>query len=164
VGGTSGAFSGATTGDTDPANNNDDSYWSTKDYPVQGTLNKTAGVEFSASTAGYSNIVVRWDHRATTTGSKYYRLQYSIDGSSFTDYSSRITVTVAGNFTPQTNSLAATFGVNNNAGFRFRILSEFENTATGSGLNGYVTPYGTNTYNPSGGTVGFDYVTVLGTP
>ncbi len=164
VGGTSGGFSAATTGDTDPANSSDDSYWSTKDYPVQGTLNKTAGVEFSASTGGYSNIVVRWDHRATTTASKYYRLQYSIDGSSFTDYSSPINISVANNFNSQTNSLASTFGVNNNPGFRFRILSEFESTATGGGLNGYATPYGTNTYNPTGGTVGFDYVTVLGTP
>ena len=164
VGGTTGSFSGATTGDTDPANNADDSYWSTKPYPVQGTLNKTAGVEFGTSTRGYSNIVIRWDQRATTTASKYYRFQYSIDGTSFTDYSSPINIQVANNFNPQTNSLASTFGVNNNPGFRFRILSEFENTAIGTGLNGYATPYGTNTYNPTGGTVGFDYVTVIGTP
>jgi hypothetical protein len=74
-----------------------------------------------------------------------------------------VTIHVDSTFEPQTNTFASIPNVNNNAGFRFRILSEWESSAIGSGLNGYATPYGTNTYNPTGGNVGFDYVTVLGT-
>jgi hypothetical protein len=161
VGGVSATFLSGS-GSSDPAVNTDDSGWNTKDYPVQSTGNKTGGVEFDVSTVGYSNIVVRWDHRATKTASKYYRLQYCTDGNTFLDYSTPVTIHVDSVFEIQTNSLAATFGVNNNSNFRFRILSEFESSATGGGLNGYATPYGTNSYDPNMGSVRFDYVTVLG--
>src|ERR1044071_7920028 len=72
---------------TDPAGPGDDSAISTTHYPPQGASNKTAGVQFNLSTVGYSNIVIRWDQRTTATASKYFRLQYSADGASFTDYS-----------------------------------------------------------------------------
>src|SRR5439155_11153983 len=74
-----------------------------------------------------------------------------------------IIIQEASTFERETNSFASIPNVNNNASFRFRIVSEFESSATGSGLNGYVTPYSTNTYDPNGGTVRFDYVTVFGT-
>ena len=161
IGGVTATFSDGT-GSSDPATS-DDSGWNTTDYPPLSQGNKTAGLEFSTSTVGYSNIVVRWDHRATKTASKYYRLQYSWDGNIFVDYNTPVIIHVDSTFERQTNSLAAIPNINNNGSFRFRIVSEFESTATGSGLNGYVTPYGTNTYDPNGGTVRFDYVTVFGT-
>jgi len=43
----------------------------------------------------------------------------------------------------RTNSLGAVSGVNNNFNFAFRIVSEFENTASGGGTANYVTTFGT---------------------
>src|SRR2546426_3722553 len=114
----------------DPASSTDDSAWNTSHYPGQGIGNKTAGVQFNVSTLGYSNIVIRWDQRVSDTASKYYRLQYSADGTTFTDFTSPVTLlSSGGTFEPETNSLAAILGVNNNANFAFRVVSEFESTA-----------------------------------
>jgi hypothetical protein len=165
VGGVSGGFSAGST--NDPASSTDDSGWQTSDYPAKETGNKTAGVQFNVSTVGYSNIVVRWDHRVTSTASKYYRLQYSTNGSSFTDFATPV-IMQAGLSSPssyyeaQTNSLANIPAVNNNPNFAFRMVSEFEQSAIGYGTNDYVT-VSNSTYSPLNGNVRFDYVTILGT-
>ncbi len=164
IGGTTASFSDGST--NDPASSTDDSGWNTTHYLSQGTGNKTSGVQFTAATFGYSNIVVHWDLRATSTASKYYRLQYSTDGTTFLDYPTPNAVQIAGQgnyYEPQTNSLAGIDSVNDNGWFAIRIVSEFESTATGSGDDAYVTPSGTNTYRTSG-TVRFDLVTISGTP
>src|SRR5258708_3354387 len=130
-------------GTNDPASGTDDSGWATTHYPSQGTSNKIAGVQFNVSTLDYSNIVVRWDQRVTGSASKYYRLQYSTDGSTFTDYPNPVIALVAATSATyneaQTNSLASIPGVKNNPNFAFRIVSEWESTATESGTNGFVT-------------------------
>jgi len=163
IGGTSATF--ATGSTNDPVADNKG--WNTASYPAQGTNNKTAGVEFSVSTVGYSNIAVRWDQRVSSTASKYYRLQYAPDGFTFTDLPSPVTMQVISSsstyFEGQTNSLAGLQGVDDNPALALRVVSEFEFTATGSGTNGYVTTYGTNNYGKSG-TVRFDMFTVTGTP
>ncbi len=157
------------TGSTnDPATSTDDSGWNTSHYRTQSTGNKTAGVQFNVSTLGYSNIVVRWDHRVSSSASKYYRFQYSTDGATFVDQGPEIAAVVASAssesyYEAQTNSLSAVPAVDDNYYFAFRIVSEFEDSATGSGANGYVTTYGTNNYS-TGGTVRFDLVTISGTP
>src|SRR5438445_2231965 len=165
VGSTTATYAAGSTNDR--ATSTDDSGWNTAHYVGQGTSNKTAGVQFSVSTLGYSNIVVRWDHRVSSTASKYFRLKYSTDGANFTDYSGPIIANVVSStgsyYEAQTNSLAAISGVNNNFNFAFRIVAEFENTATGGGPANYVTTYGTNSYSTSG-TARFDLVTLTGTP
>src|SRR5207248_558812 len=93
IGGTAGTFSTGST--NDPAVSADDSGWQTTDYAVQGMANRTAGVEFYASTAGYSNIVVRWDQRVTTSASKYYRLEYTTDGNTFLIFPTPVTMVAA---------------------------------------------------------------------
>ena len=164
IGGTTATF--ATGSTNDPASSADDSGWNTSDYPPQASNNKSAGVQFNASTLGYSNIVVRWDQRTTGTASRYFRLQYTRDGSSFIDYPAATVALIAAPsasyYEAQTNSLVGFPGVDNNPDFAFRIVAEFQFTATGSGTNAYV-PLG-NSYGPSSGTVRFDYVTVSGTP
>src|SRR6267378_2626159 len=104
-------------GTNDPASGTDDSGWATTHYPSQGTSNKIAGVQFNVSTLDYSNIVVRWDQRVTASASKYYRLQYSTDGSTFTDYPTPTVPQVAATpppyNEPQTNTLASIPGVKN---------------------------------------------------
>ncbi len=163
IGDVTGGFSTGST--NDPAPSSDDSGWQTSNYPAQETGNKTGGVQFNVSTVGYSNIVVRWDQRVTSTASKYYRLQYSTNGSAFFNYSTPVIMQAAPStqsyYEAQTNDLANISGVNNNAGFAFRIVSEFEQSAIGSGQNDFVT-VSNSTYSP-GANVRFDYVTIFGT-
>jgi hypothetical protein len=146
----------------DPASGPDDSGLSTSHYPAQGTSNKTAGVQFNLSTTGYSNIVVRWDQRTTSTASKYFRLQYSTDGATFMDYPTPLEAQLDSTYEARTNSLAAITAVNNNPNFAFRIVAEWESTAALSGTNGYVVRG--SGYSVSQGAVRFDYVTITGTP
>jgi endonuclease/exonuclease/phosphatase family metal-dependent hydrolase len=159
VGGISPAF--ATGSATDPASSgSDNSGWITTSYPAQGTGNKTAGVQFSVSTVGRQNIVIRWDQRDSSTGSKYTRLQYRTNATTFIDFPTPNTVSSIA-FESQTNSLAGIPGVNNNSNFAFRIVAEFESSAIGTVNSNYVGA--TGTYGP-GGTVRFDMVTVSGAP
>src|SRR5439155_14789536 len=162
VGGVSQAFFGGST--TDPANSgSDNSGWSTTTYPAQGTGNKTAGVRFNVSTAGRQNISIRWDQRASNTGSKYVRLQYSTDGSSFVDFPTATVIAVATAFEPKTNSLASFPAVNDNPNFAFRIVAEFESTAAGTTNQGYAgASSGTTNGYATSGTVRFDMMTVSG--
>jgi endonuclease/exonuclease/phosphatase family metal-dependent hydrolase len=159
VGGVTGAFA---TGDPalDPAGATDNSAWNTTTYPASGAANKTAGVKFSVSTAGRQNLSVSWSEKASSTGGKYVRLQFSTNGTTFQDFPTFATVSSSG-FTARTNSLAAFPAVNENPSFAFRIVAEFESTATGSGTAGYVAAGG-GTYATSG-TVRFDMVTLSGT-
>jgi hypothetical protein len=161
---TTGEFSTGST--NDPASSTDDSGWQTTDYPAKETGNKTGGVQFNVSTVGYSNIVVRWDQRVTSTASKYYRFQYSTDGFSFFDSATPIVMQAAPSsssyYEAQTNDLSSISGFNNNPNFAFRIVSEFEDSAIGSGISDYVTVSNSN-YSPTSGNVRFDYVTIFGT-
>lgn len=161
--GTSGTFATGCTNDSAPAADN--SGWNTAYYPAQGTSNKMAGVQFNVSTLGYSDIVIRWDHRVSSSASKYCRLQYSTDGVTWTDYPQPIAAMAvssrANYFEAQTNTLVGVPDVENCAGFSFRVVAEFESTAVGGGDN-YVTTYATNNYSRSG-TIRFDMVTVIGT-
>src|SRR5262252_1125248 len=162
IGGTTATW--ATGSTNDPATSSDDSGWNTASYPAQATGNKTAGVQFDVSTLGYTNIVVRWDHRVSSTASRYYRFQYSGDGTTFGDNGPAIAAAIASAssasyYEGQTNTLADTPEANDNFNFSFRIVSEFESTATGGGVDGYVTTFGTNNYGP-GGTVRLDLVTI----
>jgi uncharacterized protein len=124
-------------------------------------LNKTAGAQFAVSTAGRQNISIRWDQRASNTGSKYARLQYTTNGTTFLNFPTPVVLSGAGTFEPQTNNLAGIPGVNNNSNFAFRIVAEFESTALNDANANYVAASGT--YGP-GGTLRFDMVTVSGIP
>jgi endonuclease/exonuclease/phosphatase family metal-dependent hydrolase len=160
VGGTSATFA---TGDTtfDPAPAADNTAWNTTGYPSSGN-NKTAGAQFAVSTTGKQDIVISWSQRSSNTGGKYFRLQYSTNsGANFTDFPSAVTVTNV--FTAFTNNLTALPGVNNNSNFVFRIVAEFQSTATGSGSAAYVAANSGSTYAGNTGTTRFDMVTVSGT-
>ena len=135
--------------------------WNTTTYAAQGTGNKTAGVQFNVSTLGHANIVVRWDQRLSNSAGKYYRLQYSTDGITFTDYNV-VTMASAGGFAAKTNLFAGVAGADNNPNFAIRIVGEFESTAAGTTNANYVTA-STSAYG-TGGTVRFDMVTISGNP
>jgi hypothetical protein len=157
VGGTTSTFA---TGDPalDPAGSTDNSGWNTTTYPVQGTGNKTRGMQFTVSTAGRQNIVISWSSQSSPSGSKYGRLQYTTNGIDFVDFSNAFINGTS--FTVKTNSLAAISGVNNNPNFAFRFVSEFENTAANTANTNYV-PANSSSYGTAG-TMRYDMVTASG--
>ena len=148
----------ATGSTNDPASDN--SGWNTASYSSQGTGNKTRGAQVNASTAGYANIAIVWDQRLSSTASKYFRLQYTTNG---TDYVDGPVITMQTNtvFETESNYLGAIPGVNNNPNFGFRIVAEFESTAINDANANYVTT-STSSYGTAG-TVRFDMLTVYGT-
>jgi hypothetical protein len=117
-------------------------------------------VQFNVSTVGKQNIVVTWDERVSNTGSKYVRLQYTTNGTTFTDFPTATAINAATLFESKTNNLSGFVGVNNNPNFAFRIVAEFESSAANTGNSNYVGAAGT--YGTSG-TIRFDMVTVIGT-
>jgi hypothetical protein len=156
IGGVTPSFVG---GDTslDPAPSADNTAWTTVNYPGSTANNKSAGVQFAVSTAGKQNIVIFWSQRSSNTGGKYFRLQWSTNnGASFTDFATAVTVGTS--FSAFTNSLPS--GANNSSNFVFRIVGEFQSTATGSGAATYIGAGGTYA---SAGTSRFDMVSVSGT-
>jgi hypothetical protein len=162
VGGTTAVFAPGSANDPTVADN---TAWNTSGYPAQGSNNKTAGLQFNLSTAGFSNIVISWEHKVSSSASKYCRLQYSPDGLNFREHpepaSAMAVSSSASVFESLSRSLEDTWGVADNPRFSFRIVTEFESTATASGTNGYVTTFTTNNYSRSG-TIRFDMVTVTG--
>lgn len=147
--------------------------WNTTPYPEQSTLSGTAGVQFTVSTSGYSNVVVSWDNRHSNTAANRIRLQYTLNGDDWVNFEASETNAVntldgvpAGfdNGRYITNAGAVWFvrsadftaitGANDNAAFAIRLVTEFEDGASYGSAGG--TTYGT------GGTIRFDNVTLTG--
>lgn len=140
----------------------DNSGWSLSGFPAQGVGNKSAGARFAVSTLGWENISVVWDQRVSSSASKYCRLQFSTNGTDFLDFPSPIGMNAATLFETKSNNLAAVAGINDNPAFAFRLVTEFESTATGAGNASYATA-STTGYAPTGSLV-LDLVTVWGRP
>lgn len=135
--------------------------WNTSDYPSQSTSNLEAGVEFRSSTAGYQDILLTWEQRHSTRASKYTRLQYTTDGVNFSNRDVFDMFVTNGSFVFCAADLSSIPGVNNNSNFAFRVVSEFESSATGSGSTNYIPTFGT-TYSGAQGTIRFDLMSVYG--
>ena len=140
----------------------DNSAWVTTGYPTPGTANKTAGVQFNLNTVSNKDILVTWEQRNSATASKYTRLQYSADGVNFTDFTVSTMTDTNLDFQFFKSDLSSITAVNNNPNFAFRIVSEFQSTATGGGVADYAPTlpgnYGT------GGTMRFDWLNVFANP
>ncbi len=132
--------------------------WNTTKYPASTESNKTAGVQFKVSTLGYTNIMVTWEQNNSNTGSKYARLQYSLDGENFVDLD---VISATGSFAYYSHDFTGLQTVEDNTNFTFRIVTEFASTAIG-GAENYVPTSGTS-YG-STGTLRFDLVNVFGEP
>lgn len=160
VGGVTASFTAAN-GSGDPAAA-DNSNWRISGWPAQGTQNKQNGVRFNVSTVGYRRIRMTWDQRHSNTASKYVRLQYTTNGTDFMDF--RVLSMPAETWVNgQSVSFPEGVGVEDNPWFAVRFVTEFERTATGGGLNGYVPSNPGSTYG-SAGTLRLDRVTFLGEP
>lgn len=152
--GVTATFAGGVTSDHSASGTN--AAWNTAGYPAQGVGNQTAGVQFSVSTMGYQNICLAWHQRHSATASKYTRLQYTTDGTTFNDLDLH-TMSADSTFVFVSRNLAAIPAVNNNPNFAFRIVSEYEGL-TNQLYVGTAGNYG------AAGTIRFDLVTVYGDP
>ena len=136
--------------------------WNTQYYPSNaGESNKQAGVEFRVSTAGQKDIMVAWEERHSNTASKYQRFQYSTDGINFVDGPVMTYAVTDNSFVLFSVDLSGIAGVSKNPNFAFRIVTEWESTATGAGVDRFV---GTTSYGGglSGGTIRYDLMTIYG--
>lgn len=159
IGGVTASFASgsASGGSSDPAPL-DNSGWQTTGYTAQGTMNKSAGVQFNVSTLGFRNIVIGYDLRHSNTSSRYEQVQYSLDGINFTDIAG-----FDGNagdtwFNGRSIDLSSILGANDNASFAFRIVSAFA-----PGSSAYAASASDKSYAATG-TWRFDMVTVSAMP
>lgn len=142
---------------TDPASTN--YTYSTTNYPAQGTASQTAGAEFDVSTAGYQSISISFDIRTSNTSSKFYTLQYSIDGVNFIN--SGIDFTGKGDNwnNGKVVDLSSIAGVNDDSNLKIRVVSEFDPANNTS----YTPAKASSTYAQTC-KYRFDMVTVSGVP
>ncbi|MBA4146494.1 MAG: immunoglobulin domain-containing protein [Verrucomicrobia bacterium] len=145
-----------------------DNYSRTLTRPLATTENKTAGIQFSASTVGFENLVLTFEQLNTTRNSAYWRTLYTVNG---TDWIERGVVDMRAAFLAAGGTsyvyfyddLTGVEGVAGNPDFAYRVLAEHESTATGSGADAYVPTDPNDTYNATGQpSTRWDMVTILG--
>lgn len=161
VGGTTATFASgdASGGSTDPLTGSptNDSGWNTTSYAAQGAGNKTRGTQYLVSTVGFNNIQISYDLRHSNTSSRYEQVQYTIDGSNWTDFSVFSGALGDTWFNGRSVDLSSIAGAANNANFGFRVLAAFA-----PGTSAYAASSPTGSYGTTG-TWRFDMVTVSGT-
>lgn len=161
VGGTVVSFASGNSngGSTDPDTTANDFGWGVTTFPASSGLNKSAGVQFKVSTLGFTDIKLAFDIRHSNTSSRYERVQYSLDGVNFVDTTGFTGAAGDTWFNSRLVDLTGVAGVANNANFAFRIVSEWESSALGSGADNFVAS--ATTYAGTG-TWRFDMVNVSG--
>jgi len=132
-----------------------------------GLTNESSGVQYNASTVGYSNIVFTWDQRSSNTAVNTVRLQYTLDGTTWTNFTMTVNNTTFclgelndGRFQNSTAeayrrisvNLSSILGANNNANFGVRILAAHYQTSGAFRTTAVPTTVAT------GGTMRFDNV------
>jgi hypothetical protein len=147
--------------------------WHTTGYPAQGTNEGTAGTQYNVSTDGFSVIQVSWHQRHSNTSANRVRLQYTLNGTNWSDFEAsasnavntnagvdagfdngRFIADAGDSWFVRSANLGSLTGANNNPLFAVRMVSEFVDGAN----------YGASTSTSSygGGTWRFDNVTFSG--
>lgn len=145
-------------GSTDPATG-DDSGWNVSTFATQGTGDRSRGPQFLVSTVGFQNIGVRWDQRHSNTAPRHVQLQYTTDGSTWTDLGTPFEGTAGDTwFNNRSADLSAITAANNNPNFGIRLVAAFAPSTSA-----YAASNSGSTYSTTG-TWRFDMVTVTGTP
>jgi autotransporter-associated beta strand protein len=132
--------------------------WGLATFPAASAANKTAGAQFNVSTAGIQGIQMRYDLRASNTGSRFAQVQYTLDGIAWTDFGGVQTLAGASWTNGNVVDFSSITGANNNPDFGVRIVSAFDPAGTS-----YVAATPTSTYATSG-TWRFDRVEFSGNP
>jgi hypothetical protein len=166
-GGTAGAFLGGSS--NDPLTDN--SGWDITTFPANSGApgnNKTAGIEISVNTTGKKDIILTFDQRNANSASNKQTIQYSSDGTTFTDFTTifNYATTDAAKFVSRTVNLSTIAVLNNNPNVKIRILSTIGGDATSTTtITKYAgTSTGTQAGYGGGGSWRFDMVTVTGSP
>lgn len=131
IGGTTASFASgiASGGSSDPVNSSPPNFgWNVTTWPAATANNETAGVQFTASTAGYENISVSWDQRHSNSASRFFAFYYTTDGTNWTRLSVGPSNATPG-VTPVGGNPASTPGLFGNNG----TFSAFDGTVTGAG-------------------------------
>ncbi|MGA2786276.1 MAG: immunoglobulin domain-containing protein [Verrucomicrobiota bacterium] len=146
-GSASGSHAGAATYSSSSGNGSSHSYsantWAVGDY-----------WQFSASTIGFQNVTISYDQISSSTGPGIFALQYSTDGSSFTQFGSTYIVSNAPSWSASTYNAVYTHSIdlssitalNNASTVYFRVVCA-ANLSSGAATN---TPQGTTTISASG--------------
>ena len=111
-----------------------------------GASNESSGVQYNVSTVGFQNILFTWDQRWSGTSANTVRLQYTLDGANWTNFTMTTANTTFCNGTidngrfqnngtgDQYRRISVNFssisGANNNANFGVRILAAHYQTTT----------------------------------
>ena len=161
IGGNTASFASgaANSGSSDPATV-DNSGWGLTGWPAQGANDKTAGIRFSASTAGHQNIIVTFDLRHSNTGPRHLQFHYTADITATTPVWVDFAISAAtggDTWFARSYNLSAITALNNNVNAGFRVVAAFEPSTAAYAASGTAS-----TYAP-GGTWRFDMLTVLGT-
>ena len=107
--------------------------WGLTGFPAQSSGSGTEGVSFSVATTGftasdYTGLLIKFDHRVSNTASRWYRLDYTIDGTNWTLGAPSLLGTSgssAGDVWGTYESAINSADVLNNSSFGFRITSVF---------------------------------------
>jgi hypothetical protein len=148
------------TSDTDSPGDN--SGLRTVTYPTASLNNKKYGIQYLTSTVGFTDIHLQWDQNNSATSSKYWRMQYTLNGTTWID---KDVITASGDnlwVDGRTDDFSSIPAAANDPNFGFRLVSEFVYTATGSGAASYTANATGSTYG-AGGTMWMDYVVLTGT-
>jgi hypothetical protein len=138
--------------------------WNTTQYPAVNS-NTVRGVQFNVPTTSKRNVKMSFDLYYGATASRFVRLEYSLNGSTWTPYTGTGTDTanlyranLGGN--RWYNNLSADFtgisGVDNNAQFRVRLVTVFA-----PGTSAYAPATAGQTYAQTG-SLRIDAVTISG--
>jgi len=119
---------------------------------------KSQGAQFNASTAGFENITVSVDLQTTNQGVRNWAFQYTLNGTTWTDFGAIGTSTGGDAWNVISRDLTSIPAVNDNASFGVRVVSAFDPT-TGTYRNAANTGGLTNT----SGNWRYDFVTISGT-
>ena len=127
-------------------------------FASQGVGDRTRGVQFSGSTAGYDTITLAWNERHSNTSANTVAVFATTDGTNWTEVQV-FTFTPAATGTGDTwfqRSVSLSAAYANAANFGFRVLAAFN-----PGTSGYLASRSTSTYGSSS-TLRFDDVTISG--
>jgi hypothetical protein len=184
IGGTTGGTFNSGAGSTDPVQAGFG--YNTLTYPAQGTASGTAGVRFDLSTAGfaapaYDGILLSFDLRTSNTSSRWFRLDYSVDGGANWNLGTATRLgspdaSAGDTFHNFNNRLISDLAALDNPDFAFRVVSVFSPEAF-TQLSGNISyaadsayevarngQAGQNSAYGSAGTWRFDMVTATAVP
>lgn len=159
IGGVTATFASgsASGGSSDTASSADNTAYNLTAFAAQGAGDKTRGIQFNVSTLGFQNVSVNYDLRHSNTSSSWEQFQYSLNGTTFTDFTTFNATTGDTWFNNRTVDLSSIAGANNNASFAFRVLETFA-----PGTSTYTASTAGSTYGTTS-TWRFDMATVSGT-